>query len=93
VRQYVKTHVDGHLKISGPQVLLFDVHGGLKIMNTKQVKGVPPCHEHKIPKEEQKPCSIRGDLILFIISMKWMQASGNVTGKPAHTVPMDAAEY
>jgi len=27
VKQYVKTHVDGHLKTSGPHILLFDVHG------------------------------------------------------------------
>jgi hypothetical protein len=39
--------VDGHLKTSGPQVLLFDVHGGLKIMNTKQDKGVLLGDEHK----------------------------------------------
>lgn len=32
--------MDDHLKTSGPQVFLFDVHGGLQIMNTKQVKGV-----------------------------------------------------
>jgi hypothetical protein len=39
--------VDGHLKTSGPQVLLSDVHGGLQIMNTKQVKGVSLGDEHK----------------------------------------------
>ena len=39
--------MDGHLKTSGPQVLLFDVHGELQIMNTKQVKGLSLGDKHK----------------------------------------------
>jgi hypothetical protein len=38
IRQYVKTHVDGHLLTSGPQVLLFDKHGRLHITTAKQGK-------------------------------------------------------